>query len=347
MAINQLALIPLVLALSAVQQSTQAAEQALRSATGRALQGDATDAVALLEQVPASEFGEKDRAIRACIIERFRSSPEEEQSSRIGTVTDKALSLYRSYWRASLLRPETRAARDEQLLKELRTLLALPADAGSERVEAELRQRVAAEGNHVLMGRTPPLLEFMVWGSETSDVHQVPLPEGRHSIQVKILDDFVSLGWSAYATCERSFTGGWVKPDAIYAVGPGWTDLMAENFQVSFLAHEAQHFSDKQRFGELESWELEYRAKLAELALADATLPRILSAFISNQGADPSVPHSYANRIVLSWLTSELDVDDPAALANMPGETIRGAAKSLLFRDSASRRAVVIPRPSG
>lgn len=339
----QLVLIPLVLTISALQQSTEAADQALRSASGRALQGNGAEAVALLEQVPPSEFGEKDRAIRDCIIERFRSSPEERQSSPIGPVTDEALGRYRSYWRASLLRPETRAAQEEQLMEGLRALLGLPEDAGSERVEAELTQRVTAEGHHVLMGRTPPLLEFMVWSSETSDVHQVPLPEGKHSIQVKVLDDFASLGWSAYATCDRSFTGGWVKSDAIYAVRPGWKDLTAENFQVSFLAHETQHFADKQRFGELESWELEYRAKLAELALADATLPRILSAFASNQGSDLSVPHSYANRIVLSWLASELGVVHSAALANQPSETIRRAAKALLLRDTASRKSNISP----
>ena len=338
MAMHPFILLPLVLATSAVQQSTEAADQALRSASGRALQGNAAEAVALLQQVPPSDFGEKDRTIRDCIIERFRSTPEKSEPSPIGTVTDEALSRYRSYWRASLLRPETRAAEEEQLMDRLRALLGLSPDAAPDRVETELRQRVRAEGHHVLMGRTPPLLEFLVWRSETLDVRQVPLPEGKHSIQVKILDDFTSLGWSAYATCDRSFTGGWVKPEGIYAVRPGWKDLTAENFQVSFLAHETQHFADKERFGEMESWELEYRAKLAELALADATLPRILSAFHSNQGGDPSVPHSYANRIVLSWLASELEVTGPEAVVEMPREMIRRAAKSLLLRDSASRK---------
>ena len=272
------------------------------------------------------------------MIERFRTNSESGQQSATGVVSESALRLYRSYWRASLLRPETRAAQEERLTQSLRALLGLPADAGWNRVEAELRQRMAAEGHHVLMGRTPPLLEFMVWSSEISDVRQVALPEGKHSIKVKILDDFASLGWSAYATCDRSFTGGWVKPEAIYAVRPGWTDLVAENFQVSFLAHETQHFADKERFGELESWELEYRAKLSELALADTTLSRILSAFLANQGGDPSVPHSYANQIVLSWLASELQVADPEAVIAMPEETIRRAAKALLLRDTAARK---------
>lgn len=344
MAIKQSVILPFVLAISAVQQSTEAGEQALRSASGRALQGNVAEAVALLEQVPASEFNEKDRAVRACMIERFTSGSEDSRKGRAGTVADEALGLYRSYWRASLLKPETTAEQEKQLMDGLRALLGLPADAGSERVEAELGRRLAAEGHHVLMGRTPPLLEFVLWRSETEKVRRVPLPEGEHSIRVKILDDFASLGWSAYATCDRSFTGGWMKPDGIYAVRPGWKDLAAENFQVSFLAHETQHFADQKRFGKLESWELEYRAKLAELALADATLPRILSAFASNQGGNPSVPHSYANRIVLSWLASELHVADVEAVAEVPKERIRRAAKALLTRDTAARKRLACGR---
>lgn len=328
------------MAAMAAQQSTEAGEQALRSATGRALQGKVAEAVTLLEQVPQSEFSEPDRAIRNCMIERFRLHAEEDPQIEAGVITDGALRLYRSYWQNSLLRPETRAAEEERLTDGLRALLGLPADAGWAAVEDTLGKRIAAEGRHVLMGRTPPLLEFIVWGSESVEARQVPLPEGRHSVTVKILDNFSSLGWSAFATCDRAFTGGWVKPDAIHAVRPGWKDLAAENFQVSFLAHETQHFADKERFGELSSWELELRAKLAELALADSTLPRIVSAFLSNQGGDPSVPHSYANRIVLSWLADELGVCDPAALAEVPPVAVRAAAKALLVRDSASRELI-------
>ena len=39
-----------------------------------------------------------------------------------------------------------------------------------------------------------------------------------------------------------------------------------ENFEVSYLKHEAQHLADFQRFPGLPSAELEYRAKLTELA---------------------------------------------------------------------------------
>lgn len=348
MAIPPLTLLALVLAAPAAPQSTAAGEQALRSATGRALQGNVADAVALLEQVPPSGFGDEDRAIRTCMIERFDPASKDSADEAAGGVTGAALRLYRSYWKGSLLRPQTRSAEEERLIEGLRALLGLPLGSKPDRVDAELKRRVAAEGRHALTGRTPPLLEFIVWATEASAVRRVPLPEGRHSVKVKMLDDFASLGWSAFATCDRSFTGGWVKPDAIHAVRPGWKDLSAENFRISFLAHETQHFADKARFGELQSWELEYRAKLAELALADATLARILSAFASNQGSDPAVPHSYANRIVLSWMVIELRLAGPDALAKAPPGAIRQAARALLKRDSAARARCGPPlRPPG
>jgi len=334
---HQFTLFIVAVASSAVVQSSEVAEQALRSASARALQGNAAEAVALLERVPASEFSEKDQVIRACMIDRFRADSERQSDAAVG-VAGQALRLYRSYWKSSLLHPETREANEGTLEEGLRSLLNLPADAAWDAIEAELRARLQAEGGHVLMGRTPPLREFMLWRTENAEVRQVRLPEGQHAIKVKILDDFTSLGWAAYATCDRNFTGGWVRPEAIYAVGPGWKDKAAENYQVSFLAHETQHFADKERFGELKSWELEYRAKLAELALADTTQPRILSAFISNQGSDPAVPHPYANRIVVSWLAEELAVADPEALRNVAPAAIRQAAKSLLVRDSRARK---------
>lgn len=320
-------------------ESAPQAKRAISAASGHALQGDIRGALAELNSVPAAEFGDKDRAIRNCIIARFEAGSQESHERVSGTTTDRALGLYRAYWRASLLLPETRGAQEARLMTELRSLLNLSPDAQSGRVEAELRARMTRDGYHVLLGRTPPLMEFIAWRSEDSQLRLVQLPEGSHPVRLKVLDDFASLGWSAYATCDRSFTGGWVKPDAIYAVRPGWKDLGAENFQVSFLAHETQHFADKKRFGDMESWELEYRAKLAELALAGSTLPRLLSAFSSNQKGDPTVPHSYANRIVLSWLVSELAVPSAELLTDVAPASVRKAAKALLARDTASRKA--------
>jgi len=97
-------------------------------------------------------------------------------------------------------------------------------------------------------------------------------------------------------------------------------------------------FADKERFGELLSWELEYRAKLTELALARTTLAGLLQAFSNNQGDDPAIPHSYANKRVLSAIRAEARLGENARLADAPPEAIHAAALAVLRTDSARRR---------
>lgn len=66
------------------------------------------------------------------------------------------------------------------------------------------------------------------------------------------------------------------------------------------LAHETQHFAEKKAFGALESWELEYRAKLVELALADSSQAATLQRICENRNEAKDSPHAYANSHVVS-----------------------------------------------
>lgn len=321
----------------APERSSEAARQALSAASGHLLQGDSAAALSLLRAVPETQFGERDLAVRNCMMERFDAGSNVETADGEAAFADRAIAAYRAYWHAALTDPDARSAAEAKLESDLRRMLGLPLETEWQDIEAEARERFAAEGVHALMGRTPPLLELMVWKSERREERRVQLPEGARPVQVRVLDDFQSLGWSAFATCDRSFTGGWVGSDAIHAVRPGWKSLTDENFLVSFLAHETQHFADKARFGEIESWELEYRAKLAELALADETVPRLLRAFAGNQGQDRDVPHSYANWLVLAHLRALLEVGAGDDLETLERARIKSAAKDLLERDSARR----------
>lgn len=316
--------------------SGEGARKAVSMAAGMALQGRMAEALPLLNSISEDELEPRDRLVRQCMIERFGPG-----SAPPGAAGDKLIhrvtATYQAYWWSALTRPAELAEAEAKLTNRLRRLLGLRAGADWNEVEERLRERLSAEGIHVLAGRTPPLLEWMAWTSETKEERDVPLPEAAHKIQVKFLDGFESLGWSAYATCEHSFTGGWVQSDGIYAVKPGWKSLADESFRISFLAHETQHFADKARFGELESWILEYRAKLAELAMASDALSRILGKFESSQGDNPAVPHSYANGLVLRAIRSRIGIADEADLAMVDGSVVKEAALGLLREDSARR----------
>ena len=168
---------------------------------------------------------------------------------------------------------------------------------------------------------------------------RVALPEGERAVKVELLDGFKSFGWSNYATCGRASTGGWTTDDALFAVVPRYASLDGEEFRVSFLGHEAQHFADKARFKDLKPWELEYRAKLTELAQARETRAKVLDKFIIDQGDDPASPHSYANRRVLSELVERLRLADASALIAADGAAVQAAAVGLLREDTGRRTA--------
>lgn len=113
-------------------------------------------------------------------------------------------------------------------------------------------------------------------------------------MNVLFMEDFVTLGWEEYATLGNYYPGGWATKDAIYCVKSAY-DLKSENFLISYLAHEGRHFIDYKLFPKLESADLEYRAKLTELSLADKTMYELIEFFIQNANFASENAHSVAN----------------------------------------------------
>lgn len=251
----------------------------------------------------------------------------------------RALTLYRAYWQASLADPARRAEAEARLLTALAALLDRPSLAAMDEAETLLEARLAQGGFHALEGKTGQLRELMLWTKQTESTERVALPEETNATRVVYLDDFVSQGWSNYFTCERSGTGGWTKPDGLFVIVPSYDSLTDENFRVNFLAHESQHYADHRRFPDLKPWELEYRAKLVEVAYAVQTRGRVLSGFANNQGDDPADAHSYANKRVLAALRSRLGLAPDADLSTAPPAALQAAAIAELKADSARRAA--------
>jgi hypothetical protein len=235
--------------------------------------------------------------------------------------------------------PERREAEEQRLTARLRQLLKAPTGTDLDALEPILAKALEKEGLHSLQGQTGLLRELMIWSKQEERVMHAMLPEGEQDVTVMLLDGFGSLGWGAYATCDRASTGGWATETALFAVVPKYPSLEAEEFRVTFLGHEGQHFADKARFKNLKSWELEYRAKLTELAQASATRARVLGKFISDQGDDQASPHSYANRQVLTGMTRKLGLASAKDLVTADAGLVQSAAVELLREDTARRVA--------
>ncbi|MBV7267525.1 hypothetical protein [Erythrobacter ani] len=230
----------------------------------------------------------------------------------------------------------------ERLIESVSRTLNLTAPDDIVMLEEAIAAHLTAEGFHSLQGRTGKLRELMIWRSQAERTHTVDLPEGQVTTRVVYLDDFVSGGWSSYFTCNRAGTGGWAKPDALYVVVPRWESLEDERFQVSFLAHESQHFRDYRMFPDLMGWELEYRAKLVELNIAYESRDRLIARFEANQSDDPSDAHSFANRRVIAAMKRELKLPASASLAQASVEDVQIVAKRLLLDDSMARQEALL-----
>jgi hypothetical protein len=315
------------------------ADEAMRGALASALQARGRDAVGALRALDPAGLDERSTATRACMLERLG----ERQAPAI-PFTDPFLSGtltgYREYWLRALLEEQSPAENEGWLLSSLNQLVrAAGGDtaASLDGLEPSLERLVRARDHHVLLGVTQPLRELMLWKAEAESRYEVELPEGMQAVTVVFMDDFVSLGWAGFATCDRHHTGGWTKPERLYAVRSAY-DTTSENFRVSYLAHEAQHFADNRNFPGLDRQEeLEYRAKLVELAVAPTSVHDLLETFARNVGDDVSVPHSYANGRVVRHLGQRLFPGSTGAPAwrAVSRERINTAAADLLREDTA------------
>jgi len=281
------------------ERSTPAARATLQSAVGAMLQGDGRQARRLLGGLPEQGLSEADRRFRACMLCRL---------SGAGSATPPAAGAS-----------------------------AAPAPRDMDEAETRLSARLAQLGLHAQLGTTGRLRDLMLWSRQTERTETVSLPEGPQTTRVTYLDGFLSQGWSNHLSCERVGTGGWATTAGLYVIVPGYESLDAEPFRVNFLAHESQHYADQHRYPKLQGWELEYRAKLVELAYADETREPTLSAFGANQGDDPADAHSYANRRVLAALRERLLLAQGDPLTALPRERLQHAAVAALKADSARR----------
>ena len=250
----------------------------------------------------------------------------------------RLLSTYREYWLRSLRGERPDGENQTWLLGELNARV--EAEGGKaatslDALEPTLQMMVRDRGYHVLLGQTLPLRELMLWKTESERNYEVALPEGIQPVKVVFMDDFASLGWAGFATCDRHHSGGWTKPAALYAVRSAY-DLESEDFKVSYLTHEAQHFADNRRFPKLQRQEeLEYRAKLAELAMGSNTVHDLLASFAGNVSEDPAVPHSYANGRVVHDLGARLFPGAAPVWGDATVARINAAAAELLRENTA------------
>lgn len=324
------------------------AAQAVNQAKGDTLRADMPSALAALKAAPLEQFSAKDAAFRGCMLERHdRSSapaPVEPAGGLDDPMVRALLASYQRYWWRSLRDVAARPAAEKQLRAELAGLLgeAPPAegedafDALNERIDAELGKR----GLHAQLGRTPPLYDLLLWRGQEQRDYVVDLPGGaRQPVRVFLMDDWISRGWIHYGNCGTGGAGGWANAEGVFAVRSNYGDLQGEDYRVSLLGHESQHYADQQRWPDMPSWQLEYRAKLVELAQADQTRDVLLGKFYRSRDDNPDHPHPYSNKRVLADVAVRMGLAADADLRTADPGAVRRAAAEVLDEDTRRREA--------
>lgn len=308
-----------------------------------ALDGNPKSALPLLEVDPTKKIAEKDLKFKTNFESRFKF--EEDKSDFLDTrksKIDQLLKIYRDYWRFSFLNKEKKT--DSLILKNVSNFLKekLPAaknlKLNEDSINVYQKKYISDLGYHSTgFGKTGGLYDLLVWKTEKDTIYNVNYDGKETAIKIYFMDDFVTLGWSEYATLGRYYPAGWATHEALFCVKKAY-DLKSENFRVSYIGHEGRHFADYKLFPKLKgvgSADLEYRGKLTELSLysQDGLFKRI-QFFINTGNYDSDNGHSIAAYCVIRDLSGvlfkndfEKDLDKWKAI---PASQINVAAAKLL-----------------
>ncbi len=303
-----------------------------------ALAGDLSRAQDLFDGLGERASGH-DLALAAAFEERF-AVPSTDALPGDDSFSARVAEIYRTYWRSALLRepgdPESRLRAALSRLLEAETVTGA---VDREPVSAVLAALAEREVHHDERPG-PPMRDLLLWREERSARYAVRLSDGTRHVRVRFIDDVLLQGWKDYASLGRFSTTGWAHDGELYCLA-GAYDTSSEAFRVSFLKHEARHLADLEDFPEMPPAELEYRAKLTELAFAHQSLGSVLSGFAAKAADDPESPHAMANHRVIRDLYHALhDEGLPAGFDGwdaLNGARINRAALDLLERDSRSR----------
>ena len=266
-----------------------------------AIQGDLPSAhAALLE--PGDLNSSSVQGLLQQYEERFIDNDHSVSPPTGNSFADDVVQAYRVYWTENLLRPGNESEREVELRAAIsRVMTEAGAPPGASETLDAMGERLSHAGLFYLESPSPPFRDFYLWQSQTSKNYVVRLTDQTLSLEVVFMDDFVSLGWKEYASLGLATTTGWVENNRLYCVAWAY-DRDSENFRVSYLKHEARHLADLKRYPDMDTTELEYRAKLTELAFAHTSLPRMLDDFTNKAADNPASPHAMANHRIVNDL---------------------------------------------
>lgn len=286
-----------------------------------------------LLDVDTNLLSKEDIAFKNTFENRFKYKVDRDtMANQTSNSIDSLLAIFKVYWRSSLLNPDQDY--NSKLMGDLRTFFI--SNQGpindSLNIDSCIQNFVSKEGYYALYGKVGKLHDLLIWQTQKDSIYTFSIRSEELSVKVVFLEDFITRGWVYYATVKESI-GGWAESDALYCVKESY-DIESDWFKIHYLAHEGKHFSDYKTFPNLSGYDLEYRAKLTELSVAQETLYELIEQFINISNYESENQHPLANYFVIKNLSTALFnspfEDDMALWKSIDIETINNAAYILL-----------------
>ena len=288
---------------------------------------------------------ERDKKFKTEFENRFKYEQDKSNYLSKKDTTLNALNrIYRDYWRRSMLDKSTN--NDKKLIKTVADFLNsektknkfTELKINKKSFEETYNKYIEYKGFHTSgFGKTGSLYDFLVWKTNIDTTYRIKLINDTIDVNVHFMDGFISLGWEEYATLGTSYPGGWTTKTALYCVRQAY-DPKSENFWVSYLSHEGQHFSDYKHYPRLVSNDLEYRAKLVELTFSNENVYKLIGMFINNAKYDKTNAHPFSNYCIIRDLSKLLfNVDFEKDLTKwqlISKKDINNAARKLFLQNT-------------
>lgn len=248
---------------------------------------------------------------------RFITKDEIIENTSGNKVVNDISNIYREYWRNQLLKenPENRtdtvlySILTEYLVSNQLTKLTKDSLFKTIKNDSELKRIIEGEGFKADFKYRNGFQEVFIWDKETIDTYEVTLPKDTINATVVFIENYHLNGYDNYASMGSSQVGGWaLKESATLYCNKSDYDLNSEKFKVSYLKHESVHFTDLNKYPNLSSADLEYRAKIIELMYCtEKTVYEIILQFLNGaNSADRNHSHPYANYILIKNLSQLL-----------------------------------------
>lgn len=285
---------------------------AFESIYPHALRGEMHKVFEILDTLTIENLNEEELEIKRKYYKRFISKTEKYDYNTSDTTIINVVDMFHSYWNDVMINNEQLDIADSLFIESMSRYL-FNSNRGSS-PQASIKNNIYNQTNSFLkergyysnaFGKTGYLFDLFLWKTESVKNYTVELLDENVNVTVYLMDDFISTGWSHYTTFGKSYTGGWANREALYCVVNAY-DTESENYQISYLTHEGQHFYDYEKYPNLIQKDLEYRAKLVELAKSKTTTKQIIRKFVINASNQPENAHAFANYCVIRDLSKLL-----------------------------------------